>query len=287
MTIFLEILDVLATSFILYTALILLRKTRSMVILRGFIALIIFYIVAVFLNLKLTVTLFQTFISFFVIILVIIFQKELRRFFENFSLSSIFRSFEAPPTISQNIVDILGGVAGVLAKKKKGALIVLVGNQSFERIAEGGFELNGKISEPLLISLFDPKTPGHDGAMIIEGDYISRFGTHLPLADDFSKRYPSLGTRHRAGLGLAERTDALVIIISEERGTITLGKNSELKIISGVDKLKDEITKFITAGTKTNENKFVSILKYNWRDKLMVLVTSSVLWLSLVYPLIK
>lgn len=287
MIIFLEILDILATSFILYTALILLRKTRSIVILRGFIALIIFYIIAVFLNLKLTVSLFQTFISFFVVIMVIVFQKELRRFFENFSLSSIFKSFEVPPTISQNIVDILGSVAGILAKKKKGALIVLVGNQSVERIAEGGFELNGKISEPLLISLFDPKTPGHDGAMIIEGNYISRFGTHLPLSDDFSKRYPNLGTRHRAGLGLAERTDAFVIIISEERGTITLGKNSELKIISGVDKLKEEITKFITVGNDKNENKFISLLKYNWRDKFLVLATSSVLWLSLVYPLIK
>ena len=287
MTIFLEVLDILATSFILYTALVLLRKTRSIVILRGFIALIIFYIIAVFLNLKLTVTLFQTFISFFVIILVIVFQKEIRRFFENFSLTSIYKSFEAPPTISEDIVNVLGNVAGVLAKKKKGALIVLVGNQSVERIAEGGFELNGKISEPLLISLFDPKTPGHDGAMIIEGDYISRFGTHLPLADDFNKKYPNLGTRHRAGLGLAERVDSLVIIISEERGTITIGKNSELKILGSVDKLKDEMRKFIGGGEDKKENKIISYLKYNWQDKLIVLATSSILWYSIVYTTIK
>ena len=285
MTIFLEILDILTTSFILYTALALLRKTRSIYILRGFFALVLFYISAVFLNLKLTTSLFQSFVSFFIIILVVVFQKEIRKFFENFSFSFVYGTLKETTPLSLDVVTIIQNVAAYLSKKKIGALIVLPGTQSLERVLESGIPLGGKVSEALLLSIFSPKTPGHDGAIIIEGDTVTKFAVHLPLADNY-KKYGAIGTRHRAGLGLAERTDAFTIIISEERGTITMAKNNELTILPNAEKLKDEICKFM--GTPTGfedkkENKFISFLKYNIKDKLLVLVFSIFLWYLIVY----
>ncbi|MEI6296173.1 MAG: diadenylate cyclase [bacterium] len=284
-TIFLEIVDVLTTAFILYTALVILRKTRSIYILRGFFALVVFYILAVFLNLKLTTSLFQSFVSFFIIILVVIFQKEIRRFFENFSLSFIYSETKENISINSNSIDVIVNVVSQLAKKKTGALIVLPGTQNLERVLDGGIPLNGKISEALLISIFNPKTPGHDGAVLIEGDVVSRFGAHLPLADNY-KKYPNIGTRHRAGLGLSERTDALTIVVSEERGTITIARNNELSIVSGKEKLKEEICNFMgicqISNTET-ENKVVSFVKYNLRDKIAVLIFSAFLWYFIVY----
>lgn len=287
MKIITNIIDILTTSFILYTAYILLKKTRSIYILRGFFALIIFYILAVFLDLKLTVSLFQAFVSFFIIILVVLFQKEIRRFFENFSISFIYNSINETVPIDNSIVNSVSSAIEYLSKKKIGAIVVLTGKQNLERILEGGIILNGKISDALLISIFNPKTPGHDGAIIIEGDQVKKFAVHLPLADNY-KKYPNLGTRHRAGLGVAERTDAMTIIVSEERGTITIGINDELKVVSNSEKLKIEIQKFIGIENKKNEKKDMKekikmILRENKNDKLLVLAISIFLWYIIVY----
>jgi DNA integrity scanning protein DisA with diadenylate cyclase activity len=170
-----------------------------------------------------------------------------------------------------------------LAKKRRGALIVLPGNQSLERVLEGGTLLNGKISEPLLLSIFDPKTIGHDGAVIIEGEMVKKFMVHLPLAD-MNKTYPGIGTRHRAGLGLAERTDAMTIIVSEERGTITIARNNELHIVANSDKLKEEIRKFIgDENHGKQENKFLSFIRSDTKDKVFVLLISIFLWYLIVH----
>lgn len=283
LTILSEILDILTTAFILYTAFILLKKTRSIYILRGVIALVLFYILAVFLKLKLTVSLFQAFVSFFIIIIVIIFQKEIRRFFENFSLSFIYKAFSDQAPVSRSAVDIITATVAQLAKKKVGALIILPGKQNIERLGEGGISLNGKISEALLLSIFNPKTPGHDGALIVEGDIVKKFAVHLPLADEY-KKYGNIGTRHRAGLGMAERSDAFTIIVSEERGTITIAKNNELNVVKNAEELKGEINKFIGDEPETKKgNKFISFLKQDIRDKLMILAISIFLWYVIVY----
>ncbi|HRY62589.1 MAG TPA: diadenylate cyclase [Candidatus Paceibacterota bacterium] len=283
LTIFLEILDILTTAFIIYTALVLLKKTRSIYILRGFFGLGLFYIAAVFLNLKLTTSLFQAFISFFIIILVILFQKEIRRFFENFTIDFFVSAFAEEASVSDNVIEIICNVVAELSKTRRGALIVLPGKQSLERVLEGGTPLNGKISEPLLLSIFDPKTPGHDGAVTIEGDIVKRFMVHLPLAD-MNKKYPGIGTRHRAGLGLAERTDAMIIIVSEERGSITIARNNDLHIVANAEKLKEEIHKFKGDGKAVKKhNKFLSFLLSDTRDKLFILAISTFLWYLIVH----
>lgn len=281
-SLFVEILDILTTAFILYTAFVLLKKTRSIYILRGFFGLGLFYIAAVFLNLKLTTSLFQSFISFFIIILVVLFQKEIRRFFENFTIDFFISAFAEEISVSETVIDIICGVVSQLAKKRRGAIIVLPGKQSIERLLEGGTALNGKISEPLLLSIFDPKTMGHDGAVIVEGDIVRKFMVHLPLAD-LNKKYPGIGTRHRAGLGLAERTDAMAIIVSEERGTITIARNNELYVVQNSLKLKEEIHKFIGDGEALKkQNKLWRFVLHDTRDKILMILISAFLWYLIV-----
>lgn len=289
MKIILGIIDILATASILYAVLILLKKTRSIFILRGIFGLIILYVLALYLRLTLTILLFQSFVSFIVVILVVIFQKELRRFFENFSFAIFFSDSEIV-SASKDVVETLGGVVNYLAKRKNGALVVLAGTQPIDRHLEGGYDLNGVLSKPLLLSIFDPSSPGHDGAVIIEGNLVKKFGAHLPLAENF-KKYPELGTRHRAGLGLAERTDALVIIVSEERGTITIGKNGILTVMTNEEALKQKIYQFIGDEKKREEREEKNIIKkffaHNGREKIFVLSLSTVLWYFLVHPLVK
>ncbi len=273
---FLNVLDVFITAIFIYAALTLLRKTKSIFIFRGIGILVLVYIAASFLNLKLTTLLFNGFFSFFVIILVILFQKELRRFFENFSVS-FFNPFaeDEVPIHKESVETIINSVQH-LAKKKIGALIVISGHQRMERFLEGGYAIDGKVSEPLILSIFNTKTPGHDGAVIIENGLIKKFGVHLPLSEDF-KRYGNLGTRHTAGLGLSERTDAFVIIVSEERGSITISRNSNMKVVD-VEKLKYELNIFLDElSPMDKEGVFTRLVKYDKRDKVASLLIALIL----------
>ncbi len=276
-----NVFDVLVTATFIYAGILLLRKTRSIFIFRGIATFIIIYLLAAAFGLKLTTLLFQAFFSFFVVILVIIFQKELRRFFENFSISSLNPfSGTTTKTLGKEAIDIILESVTYMAKKKIGAIIVLPGKQNLERFLEGGFTVEGKISEPLILSIFDTATPGHDGAMIIENESVKKFGVHLPLAESF-KKFGNIGTRHRASLGLSEVSDALIITVSEERGSISLSKNSEIKVV-GADKLETEINKFMgDLGGDLNRGPISTLILSDTRDKIISLAISILLWITL------
>ncbi len=277
----LNLLDVTITSVFIYAALTLLRRTRSIFIFRGILFLAIVYVAAFFLNLKLTTALFSGFFSFFVIILVILFQREIRRFFENFSVSFFNPFAEDDVPIHKESIEVIVNSVKYLAKKKIGALIVLVGKQHVERFLEGGYSIDGKVSEPLILSIFDTRTPGHDGAVVIENGLIKKFGTHLPLADDF-KKFGNLGTRHTAGLGLSEVSDALVIIVSEERGTITVARHSNLKVVD-LDGLKYEINTFLDEISPAGEEGVITrLVKYDQRYKIASVAIALILRIILI-----
>ena len=278
---FLNLLDVSITAVFIYAALALLRKTQSLFIFRGIATLIFVYIVAFFLNLKLTSSIFGSFFSFFVIILVVLFQKELRRFFENFSVSFFNPFAEEDIPIHKESIDMVANSVKYFAKKKIGALIVLTGKQHVERFFEGGYVMDGKVSEPLLLSIFDTRTPGHDGAVIIDNGLIKKFGTHLPLSENF-KKYGNLGTRHTAGLGLSERTDALIIIVSEERGTITIARHGVLKIVD-TEKLAYEIKVFLDELSPLGkEGMLMKLVKYDRRYKAISFIIALLLRIVLI-----
>ncbi len=277
-------LDIAIVTVLVYAFLVLLRRTHSRFVVNGISMLFGLYLVSRALNLYLTTTIFQTFLAFFVIIIVVIFQREFRHFFE-----MVYIWGKPGPKGAEagglRVADELVEATGTLAAKRIGALIVIPGRQPVDRLTRGGITVNGRLSVPLLLSIFDPSSPGHDGAVIIEGDRIRKFGVHLPLSENFEK-YRSFGTRHRAALGLAESSDALVIAVSEERGTISVAEDGVLTVLSAPDALKERLDPlFRERYGEEAPSRFKGLWTKNIREKLMALAFAFFFWFLLVVQL--
>ena len=242
------------------------------------------YLLAFFFNLPLTTLIFRFLLSFLVIGIVIIFQREFRRFFEELALA-VSRPFSREDIgLEVRVVDILIKSISFLCARNIGALIVLRAEQPLERYLSGGEILDGEISEPLLLSIFDPSSPGHDGALIVESNRVKKFGVHLPLAENF-KKYANLGTRHRSALGLAERSDALVVAVSEEKGSVSVAQHGELETLSDMDELKRRIELHYQK-MSAPETKSFWVSQFwvrHTQDKLTALFLSLILWFLLVF----
>ena len=276
-----DLVDILVVAVLLYTATAFLKQTRAAFIIRGIFIIAAIYIIARYLDLQLTAWLFQGFFAIFLIIIVVIFQEELRQIFERIAMWSLARKSERP--LRSDTSDILVGTVADLAKEKIGALIVVQGKDPIARHVMGGIEIQGKISEPLLKSIFDPHSPGHDGAVIIENDRISRFAAHLPLSKDF-QQLANVGTRHSAALGLAELTDAICIAVSEERGTISVARAGRLRVVDNIQQLSLLLQAFLHEKYPTEERRFlpVSLVRENWLAKLVTFSLAVGLWYVLV-----
>ena len=206
-----------------------LRRTRGHSILLGLALLGLVYVLARWLELRLAAALFQAFFAVVVLVPIVVFQEELRRAFEQ--LGSWHGPRPAAPA-DNGPLDALVRTIARLAATRTGALIVIPGREPLDRHIEGGIPMGGRACEPLLLSLFDASSPGHDGALVLRGDQIERFAVHLPLSANHAALGPG-GTRHAAALGLAERCDAICIVVSEERGTVSIARDGELRILPG------------------------------------------------------
>ena len=275
-----DLLDILIVATLIFFLFELFKSTHSMPILFGILFLAILYGLSVFFQLRLTQTIFNALFGIFVIILVIVFQKELRRFFGLIGVIGLKqRNFSPQETVLQILVKTIGQ----LAEHRTGALFVFPGNENLERHLEGGFLLNGKISKSLILSLFDASSPGHDGAVVIEGDQVKRFAVHLPLAEsgETARKY---GTRHCAALGLSEKTDALIVVVSEEKGTITLAHNRKMTTVNSADELEKKLREFF-------DKKFPQARIHSYAKSLLSyapmailsLTIASCLWLFITY----
>jgi diadenylate cyclase len=220
----LDVVDVLVVAVLVWLVLRYLRRTRAGPALLGLTMLGGVYLVARWLSLELTAALFQAFFAVLVLVMVVVFQDDLRRVFEQLGAWGARRTHEEHPP---DALDIVARAAVRLAASRTGALIVIARREPLERHLEGGIPLGGRISEPLLLSLFDAHSPGHDGAVVLRGDKVERFATHLPLSADH-EQLGSVGTRHAAALGLAERCDAVCVVVSEERGTVSIARDGLL-----------------------------------------------------------
>ena len=233
----LDVLDIAVVAGFGWLAIGYLRRTRGRAALVGLGVLVAIYFVARALDLRLTATLFQGFFAVVVLVLVVVFQEDLRRAFER--LGSWRPGSSKAPADTETLDTLVRAVAR-LASTRTGALIVLPGHEPFDRHVEGGIPLGGRISEPLLLSLFDASSPGHDGAVVVRGSTIDRFALHLPLSANHAALGPG-GTRHAAGLGLSERCDAIAVIVSEERGTISIARDGALRILGRPEDLIAEL----------------------------------------------
>lgn len=275
-------LDIIIASFFIYVLLVFIKQTRSYFILNTLGSLLIVSYISQALGLDLTQRLFQPILTFFLVIFVIVFQREIRRFFRWFAFSG--RRFgKTAANLGSEISGIIVHAVQDMAKVKMGSLIVLSGDYPLDDIIEGGFLLDGEISSPLILSIFDHTTPGHDGAMIIESKRIKKFGVHLPLAENF-KGFAVMGTRHRAAIGISEKTDALAIVVSEEKGTISVAEGGKIRTLQNAGELDDVIKKFLKENNSdTDVDQRISIWKYllvhDLYSKIIAVGAALVLWL--------
>ncbi len=234
-----DFFDITIMSTIVFAVFVVFKKTRSLPIVFGILALGILYVFSIVFDLQLTHTIFSAFFSMFLVVIAIVFQKELKRLFEFFGRFG-FSTIHAP---QEETIKIIIHAVQILSKEKTGALIAFAGKENLKRHLEGGIKLNGKVSLPILLSIFNAKTPGHDGAVIIENNIIRRFAVHFPLSES-RKVISKYGTRHRAAIGLSELTDALILVVSEETGRISIAHNKKLVKVGSVNGLENILEEF-------------------------------------------
>jgi len=269
-----DTIDILLSTFFIYVIILFLQQTKSRFIIISFIFIIFANFISIFFGLELTRNLLQPLLTILVVIFVIVYQNDIRRFFHWISSpKNLAKTSISDEKISEQIINAIAE----MAEKKIGALIVFPGKSPIDDVVEGGFVLDGKVSMQVILSIFDTNTPGHDGAMLIEDSRIKKFGLHLPLAENF-KNYSRMGTRHRAGIGISEQTDALAIIVSEERGEISVAKNGEIKRSDNLEKLLTIVKEYTHESTKKDETNLLNfILVSNFNSKLIALGTAILL----------
>ncbi len=229
----LDILLITTALFFLYRTLIRLGTWKIM---GGIFLAFLVFILANALNLQGIEWIYQNVSHVAVLGLIVIFQPELRKVLEK-AVSVSPHRFKDQDTLLQSL--IAEGLIK-LAQDRCGAIIVFPGKEPFSDKISGGYQLNAVPSIPLILSIFDANSPGHDGAVIIEGNKLTQFGVRLPMSQStrLSEEY---GTRHHAAMGLAEQTDALVLVVSEERGAVSMFSNGEMLPLRNAE----EITKAI------------------------------------------
>jgi len=214
-----DVLDIGVVAFILYRLFLLIKGTRAVQMLIGLGLLLLALVFSRWADLYTINWLVQNLMSQVVLVILVLFQPELRRALAQMGENPLLSSLS--PIESPKFMDEAVKAAVSLANRRIGALIVLERETDLKNIVEMGTELGAKVSRELLLSIFHPSSPIHDGAVIIQGGRIAAAGCFLPLTIS-SQVNKSLGTRHRAAIGLTEETDAVVIVVSEETGTISV-----------------------------------------------------------------
>jgi diadenylate cyclase len=249
-----EILDILIVAFLIYRGLLLLRGTQVPQILLGIALFALLGLLAQVLHLQILGWFFTNFAPMIIVSVVVLFQPELRRILDEvgkIGYTRITRSHVRRQVYSSAIEELEKGVIE-LSRRRIGALIVIERETGLEHYASTGVSINGEISSYMLLSIFSPGSPLHDGAVIIRGNQIRAAACVLPLSSE-SYTKERLGTRHRAALGLSMETDALVIVVSEETGFISIAFQGELFRDIDVDTLRDTLARRLPAA---KESKF-------------------------------
>lgn len=242
------VVDITIVLFLIYKAFGLLKGTRAWQLLKGIAVLVIITYLSGYLKLTILNYILTSVMSYGVIMLIIVFQPELRRALEQLGTTNkLSRLLGMDKDLNskkkENVYKI--AIAAVeLAKQKKGALIVIERDIKIQDIISTGIIMNSEISPQLLVNIFEPNTPLHDGAVVISDNKIAAASCMLPLADD-KDIARELGTRHRAAIGISKESDAMVVVISEETGRMSIAKDGTLIADVREDVLKKILIKNI------------------------------------------
>lgn len=230
-----DLLQILLVAAGLYYVLRMLAQTRGMQMLAGFLVLVVAFFAARLLELQLLVYLMETLFNYGAIAALIVFQPELRSGLARLGQSRMLTFFNRLEESA--VVEELVEAIDRLSRAKIGAIVAVERSIGLEEYAATGTRLQARVGADLLVSLFAPYGPLHDGAVLIEGDTIIAAGVILPLTQ-FPVSDRTLGTRHRAAIGLSEETDALVIVVSEETSTISIAHRGVLQREIGAEQLR-------------------------------------------------
>ncbi|MCE5312100.1 MAG: diadenylate cyclase CdaA [Nitrospiraceae bacterium] len=238
-----DIIDIIIVSVLLYRLLLLIKGSKAAQMLAGIGVLLLASFISKYFQFHTMDWLVQSFLSQLVLGMIILFQPELRRALAKVGGSSLFKGVTSAEEMKSIEEIVRASVA--LANRRIGALIVIERDMTLADYIEVGTPLDAKVSRELLISIFHPASPIHDGAVILRGNRIVAAGCFLPitLGSDMSK---ALGTRHRAGVGITEETDAVAIIVSEETGAISVGMDGKLQPQVEMGRLREMLAEMFT-----------------------------------------
>jgi diadenylate cyclase len=234
-----DVVDILIVSLIVYEALKLIRGTRAMQMATGMVLVLLLFYVSQMFPLQTVSWLIRNTLAYVVIAAIVLFQSDIRRALSHLGSAPFFRYFSRAERAAETIEEVITA-AGLLSKKKVGALIIVEREIGLRNYVESGIPIDAEVSYDLLTTVFQPQTPLHDGAVIISEDRIAAAACFLPLTVRPGLDR-DLGTRHRAAIGLTEESDALAIVVSEERGEISLALRGAIHRHLSTDELRTRL----------------------------------------------
>ncbi|PLR65950.1 MULTISPECIES: diadenylate cyclase CdaA [Bacillaceae] len=254
--------DILLVWFVIYKLITVIRGTKAVQLLKGIIVIILVRTLSQYLGLQTLQWLMDQALTWGFLAIIIIFQPELRRALEQLGRGKFFSRSGAPEEEEQQlIIDAILKATDYMAKRRIGALVTIEKETGMSDYIETGIPLHSALSSELLINIFIPNTPLHDGAVILQRNQIAAAACYLPLSESpfISKE---LGTRHRAAVGISEVTDSITIVVSEETGSISVTKNGELHRNLTVEALNEIlVSEFVKQAKVTSSN------LWQWRGK--------------------
>jgi diadenylate cyclase len=261
LTYLVNIVDILLVWFVIYRLIMVIRGTKAVQLLKGIIVIVVVRILSGYIGLKTLEWLMDQALTWGFLAIIIIFQPELRRALEQLGRGRLLsRNTVNEEDEQTKIIEAIAKATDYMAKRRIGALISIERETGMSDYIETGIPLNAKISSELLINIFIPNTPLHDGAVIIQKNQVAAAACYLPLSESpfISKE---LGTRHRAALGISEVTDSITVVVSEETGSVSLTKNGELHRDLKPEQFKEMLTQELKSARPASST------RWNWRAK--------------------
>lgn len=244
---FASAVEIIIISFLIYHILIWVKNTRAWALLKGLVVILVFWLIAAYFRMTTILWLGRNVLGFAVTAFIVILQPELRKALEELGNKEIIPSVlsfsngkRSEGIVTDKVINEIVKASVEMGKARTGALIVIECKQPLGDFERTGIEVDGLVTSQLLINIFEHNTPLHDGAVIIRGNRVTSATCYLPLSDNLNLD-KNLGTRHRAGLGISEATDAVTVIVSEETGKISVAYKGELVRNLDAERLKDKL----------------------------------------------
>ena len=260
-----DIVEIAIISFVIYHILIWLRSTRAWFLMKGIVSIMVMFVLAVVLEMNTIIWIAQNVVYIGVIAVIVVLQPELRKALETLGKKNFFKAF-LPTELSRGeeglfsdrTAEEIAKACVEMSKVKTGALIVIAHNDVLTEYENTGIEVDAVVSSQLLINIFEHNTPLHDGAVIVRGNRIGWATCYLPLSDNMQLS-KALGTRHRAGVGMSEATDAMTLMVSEETGKISVAYKGELVRNLKAEDIVKHLSKIQNKPTDEKKKRIINI----------------------------